>query len=854
MSSNRDVGSAMFRDKVEIPDNRQLVPKPPATQQNGDQLGKKCKLITNCFSISMAPTGSIYHYTVSMVPAAKSLKEEEWVMQSIWDTLSKAFNGVFIVRTPGHVFTPNTNKHAANMQCAVAAENGYEAHEVSVNFLESISADQVNSGKLGIAGVVMQHVVKRLSGQLMYQKVGRRYYDCSNTTEGKAQLMIFSSFYAGLQALNSCGPLMQIDTLHRAAHKRNMIEYMTSALERDPMQLDDVEVQAEWRRRCTGATVVTLYNNKIYRIKEIDFSMNPTSSFKHFRREDQTEHDFTLQKYYQAYYQKEITELRQPLLVAYPEKDSEKVHLVPELCALTGFNDDMRKDKNLMSEALKQTKVAAPERLKGIVDLAQSMGKAGTKTEDDQPQRAAVNQLMQDWKLTLNKEPVEVEARVHEPLEVSFGTKRYPCEEGSFQRWMRNGLQCPTRLDDWLFIYPESDVPVLDIWLRSLRDIAQVAFAMKMADPQRVICTEQRREIVQLLENRLTPKTQMVLLLTPQKDAKKVYELFKQTTISRYPCVTQVVKSETIRKRQSIAAVLSRIVLQINAKFCGPLWHIDLEVPVTAPLMTVPTMTIGLDVYQSFEGGNVQTYIGFAASLDTRCAEYYSFASLLDKQDVRGSMSEKIQEFLREAILQFTRRNSKMLPEHFIIYRASASEDQWSAIRQTEIEAVKHFFSSLNQLDVVGQKYDPKLTFVAISKHTHMRFFAHSEATAAKAGSEGKPGTPAAPASFKNPEPGSIIDVKETSRPDAINFYLVNQAAGKGTANPTHYTILYDTASVSPVALQSLTYRLSYLYFNFTGSVKMPAPAQYAKKIAHMIGTAVRTDPHKRLLCSFFYL
>lgn len=828
----------MFRDKVEVPDNQHL-PKPPAPLENSIEVGKKCKLITNCFSISMSPSGAIFHYTVSMVPAAKSLKEEEWVMHKIWPTLTKAFKGVFVVRSPGHVFTPTITEEA-NMQVSVEAERGYDAHEVSINFWEAIAADQVNRGKLGVAGVVFQHVVKRLAGQLMYQKVGRRYYDCSNTTEGKAQLMIFSSFYAGLQALNSCGPLIQIDTLHRAAHKRNIIEYMASALERDPLQLDDAEVQAEWRRRCAGATVVTLYNNRIYRIKDVDFTMNPNTTFSHYRREDQTNHDFSFHKYYQAYYQKEITELRQPLLVAHPEKDSERVHLVPELCALTGFNDDMRKDKNLMSEALKQTKVNPPERLKGICDLAQQMGKSGARVDEEQPQRAAVNQLMQDWKLTLNRQPAEIEARIHDPLEVSFGAKRYTIEEGNFQRWMRNGLQCPTRLDDWLFIYPESDVPVLDIWLRSLRDIAQVAFAMKMADPTRVICTEQRRELVQVLESRLTPKTQMVLLLTPQKDAKKVYELFKQTTISRYPCVTQVVKSETIRKRQSIAAVLSRIVLQINAKFCGPLWHIDLEAPITAPLMTVPTMVIGLDVYQSVEAETMESFIGFAASLDTRCAEYFSTASMLDKQDVRGSMSVKIQEFLREAVLQFTRRNSKMLPEHYIIYRASSSEDQWPAIRQTEIEAIQQFFSSLNQLDVVGQKYTPDLTFIAISKHTHMRFFAQSETP---------PNSP-----VKNPEPGTIIDVKETARPDVINFYLVNQAAGKGTANPTHYVVLHDTKNLQPVALQSLTYRLSYLYFNFTGSVKMPAPAQYAKKIAHLIGSAVRTDPHKRLLCSFFYL
>jgi len=788
----------------------------------------------------MSPSGVIYHYMVSIEPTPVSLTEEQSIMGKIWDQLSKHFDGVFIVRSPGHVFTPRTPKDA-NTPFSVPADasTGYKGHTVTINFCESISADQVNSGKLGVAGCVFQHVVKRLAGQLMYQKVGRRYYDCSNTTEGKAQLMIFSSFYAGLQTLNSCGPLIQIDTLHRAAHKKNIIEYMTQSLERDSLQVDDPEVCAEWRRQCAGSTVVTLYNNRIYRIKEVDFNMSPQSSFRHFRREDQNIQDYSFQNFYRAYYQRDITEMRQPLLVAYSEKDTETVHLVPELCAFTGFNDDMRKDKSLMTEALKQTKVAPGDRLKGICDLAQNMGKSG-KLEDDQPQKAAINQLMQDWRLTMSKTPQDVQAIQHETLWVTCGTKRYQIEEGNFQRWMRNGVGCPTRLDDWLFIYPESDVPVLDIWLRSLRDIARVAFQLVMADPTRIICTDQRNEIVPMLESRLTPKTQMVLLLTPQKDARKVYELFKQTTISRYPCVTQVVKSETIRKRQSIAAVLSRIVLQINAKFCGPLWHIDLESPMTSPLMTVPTMVIGIDVYQSFEGESVATYIGFAASLDTRCAEYFSTATLLDKQDVRGSMSEKIQEFLREAIVQFSRRNSKMLPEHYIVYRASVSEDQWPAIKQTEISAIEHLFSSLNQLDAVGQKYNPDLTFIAISKHTHMRFFAiTSEAQ--------KDNT-------KNPDPGTIIDDPLTSRSDAINFYLINQAACKGTANPTHYTVLHDTANLQPVALQSFTYRLSYLYFNMVGSVKMPAPAQYAKKIAHMIGTAVKTDPHKRLLCSFFYL
>ena len=42
---------------------------------------------------------------------------------------------------------------------------------------------------------------------------------------------------------------------------------------------------------------------------------------------------------------------------------------------------------------------------------------------------------------------------------------------------------------------PETDEPVLEIWLRSLRHVARVAFGCKLEEPRKVCCSDQRGEL-----------------------------------------------------------------------------------------------------------------------------------------------------------------------------------------------------------------------------------------------------------------------------------------------------------------------------------------------------------------------
>ena len=45
---------------------------------------------------------------------------------------------------------------------------------------------------------------------------------------------------------------------------------------------------------------------------------------------------------------------------------------------------------------------------------------------------------------------------------------------------------------------------------------------MKMSDPQRIACSNQLEDMTLLLQQKLTPTTQLVLLLAPRKDSRRV--------------------------------------------------------------------------------------------------------------------------------------------------------------------------------------------------------------------------------------------------------------------------------------------------------------------------------------------
>lgn len=86
------------------------------------------------------------------------------------------------------------------------------------------------------------------------------------------------------------------------------------------------------------------------------------------------------------------------------------------------------------------------------------------------------------------------------------------------------------------------------------------------------------------------------------------------------------------------------------------------------------------------------------------------------------------------------------------------------------------------------------------------------------------------------------------------DFYLVSQSVRQGTVSPTAYNILRDESGLTADQLQQLTYKQTHLYYNWSGTVGVPAVCQYAHKLAFLAGQYLHQSPSTALEKRLYYL
>lgn len=335
----------------------------------------------------------------------------------------------------------------------------------------------------------------------------------------------------------------------------------------------------------------------------------------------------------------------------------------------------------------------------------------------------------------------------------------------------------------------------------------------------------------------------------------------------------QVINARTLGNEQKNRSIVQKIALQMNCKLGGSLWSIKI------PFQNV--MIIGIDSYHDKKSGSVSAFV---ASLNDTYTHWYSKAVVQGRNEelVR---CEWIAHFLWINFIEMLKlmrffvwnvtsgaRFGCVIPNGFGALQKGqqhASKENhhfpvsWKSSRQSVVSIWTHknrfhwsrFYPSISdgvgdgQLKAVkdyelaqlktacaavSEDYKPPFTFVVVQKRVNVRFYTKKGPNA------------------ENPLPGSVLDNTITRR-GLYDFYLVPQSVRQGTVTPTHCVVLEDENGYAPDVVQRLTYKLCFLYYNWPGTVRVPACCQYAHKMAFLVGQLKRA-PAEQLSDKLFYL
>ncbi|XP_058280975.1 piwi-like protein 1 isoform X5 [Hylobates moloch] len=320
---------------------------------------------------------------------------------------------------------------------------------------------------------------------------------------------------------------------------------------------------------------------------------------------------------------------------------------------------------------------------------------------------------------------------------------------------------------------------------------------------------------LRVLQQKVTADTQIVVCLL-SSNRKDKYDAIKKYLCTDCPTPSQCVVARTLGKQQTIMAIATKIALQMNCKMGGELWRVDV------PLKLV--MIVGIDCYHDTTAGR-RSIAGFVASINEGMTRWFSRCIF---QDRGQELVDGLKVCLQAALRAWNSCNEYM-PSRIIVYRDGVGDGQLKTLVNYEVPQF------LDCLKSIGRGYNPRLTVIVVKKRVNARFFAQSGGR------------------LQNPLPGTVIDV-EVTRPEWYDFFIVSQSVRSGSVSPTHYNVIYDNSGLKPDHIQRLTYKLCHIYYNWPGVIRVPAPCQYAHKLAFLVGQSIHREPNLSLSNRLYYL
>lgn len=567
--------------------------------------------------------------------------------------------------------------------------------------------------------------------------------------------------------------------------------------------------------------VRTTYSNKFYRVVEIVENQTPESSFTKRNGENMTYLD-----YYEKTYgiRKQKIDPRQPLLkVVQKRKGAEEtIYLIPELCYLTGLSSKHRSDHRLMEKLSTFLNRDPTNRESEWRHFIKDLNNPASENPNE-----LVGKLLKDWKAQISRNPVKVEGKIYEMPTIAFGkdqggrtqTKQYPSANWNTFGKDRFCFSESRHCKEWMIVYPKNQGDEVKYFYETLNKVYSPLVNQSLPKPfQCKVSSDDVRDFIDCMKNDYKPNMVFVVVILPTDQADR-YSKIKQHLIEQN-VPSQCVKFGTIRNSSKLMSVCTKIALQINTKMGGIPWRIE---GIEGKLAR---MIIGIDICHDKLGKNKVPIAGFVASINSSFTRYFS--KTVETSGKNDSPIPKLYDLMKQALAVYKERNGNY-PQEVIVFRDGVGESQMKTIQDEE----------LIQLKQACDKEQIKFAYIVVQKKVGAKFLKDT----------GK--------YFENPGPGTVVDSKivDSERTDQTgDFYLIAHTIKKGaTVAPIHCHVLTNETSFHIEVIQYLTFQMCHLYFNWTGTIRVPAPCQYAHKVAFFQSQYLKTQVKNDSFASKLY-
>ena len=524
---------------------------------------------------------------------------------------------------------------------------------------------------------------------------------------------------------------------------------------------------------------------------EIDFTMNCLSTFVDHNRVERTFMD-----YYKVHYNLDIKDPKQPLLISRSKRktveESEVASLtalVPELCSMTGLTEAMKADFKVMKDVALFTRITPAQRQVAMQKFLDNVSEASSH--------------LLNWGLVLGKSTVKLEGRRF-PQEKLHAGKKFQFKVSDKADWTRevttSSCLHAEPLRKWVVVYVQKNSEVVRNFVALMIKLAP-KMGIQVAQPAMAELPNDRTETyVKAIREAVEPTVQLVcaVMPTPRDDR---YAAVKKLCCVERPVASQVINFKTISNEKKVASVVQKVLLQINCKLGSELWGCDIPMK--------HQMVVGIDVYHDITR-RTSSIAGIVSSTSPAMSKWYSSTCV-------QTPGQELVDSLKAAFVRAAREYYKAQhawPEKVLVFRDGVGDTQLSTVASYEADQFRDSFRH------ISDDYSPSFGFVVVQKRINTRIFAR--------GSK-------AP---ENPPPGTVLDHTVTKR-DWYDFFLVSQHVGQGTVSPTHYIVVHDNTGLKPDIIQKISYKLTHMYYNWPGTVRVPAPCQYAHKLAYQVTTFV---------------